>query len=73
MGIRKLTKKPLSPKVQEYLETFGHLPSQEAFKFKTKEELEELADLALSRNKPVKAWAERPNLKLGTVQDKYYQ
>jgi hypothetical protein len=70
----KLTFGPmkLTGNLKKYRETFGHLPSAEALKFKSKKELEEMAEVALMRNKPVKDWENRPNVKLGTGMDELY-
>ena len=55
-----IKREPMSPNLEKYREKFGHPPSPEAMKFKTTQELEDLAEIALLRNKPVKSWAERP-------------
>ena len=68
----KLGKPKLSPKVQEYRDTFGHLPSAEAMKWRTTEDLEIMAQVALMQNRPIKDWAERPNRVTGTVTDGWY-
>ena len=68
----KLGKPKLSPKVQEYRDKFGHLPSAEAMKWKTTEDLEIMAQVALMQNRPIKDWAERPNRVTGTVTDGWY-
>ena len=68
----KLKSVPLSPTLQRYVETFGHRPSREALKFKTPMELDQIAELALKRNKPVQSWLQRPNQRLGTLLDNYY-
>ena len=68
----KLKSVPPSPTIQKYVETFGHRPSREALKFKTPTELDQIAELALKRNKPVQSWLQRPNQKLGTLLDNYY-
>ena len=68
----KIQKPQYSPKVQEYKEKFGHPPSAEAQKWKTKAELESLAEMALKRGRPVKSWAERPSNLTGTVTDGWY-
>lgn len=70
----KLTFGPvkLTGNLKKYKETFGHLPSAEALKFRSKQELEEMAEVALLRNKPVKDWENRPKVKLGTRLDDLY-
>ena len=70
----KLTFGPakLSNNLKKYKEKFGHLPSPEALKFRSQVELEEMAEVALMRNKPVKDWENRPNVKTGTILDDLY-
>ena len=68
-----LTARKLTPKLAEYVETFGHRPSPETFKFRTPTEIEEMAELALMRKKPVKDWVTRPNRKTGTILDNLYK
>ena len=70
--IIKLGKPKLSPKVQEYRDRFGHLPSAEAMKWRTTEDLEMMAQVALMQGRPRKDWADRPNRKTGTVTDGWY-
>ena len=53
-----LKKQSLTPNLDKYQETFGHLPTLDQFKFKRLEELDEIARVALRRNKPVKAWTQ---------------
>ena len=67
-----LTAHEMTPKLAEYVETFGHRPSPEAFKFRTPAEIEEMAEVALMRKKPVKDWLTRPNRKTGTILDDLY-
>lgn len=71
----KLTFGPpkLTPNLKKYEEKFGHLPSPEALKFRSKEELEEMAEVALMRNKPVRDWQNRPNLNLESRLDDLYK
>ena len=73
MPVRELKQKPLSPAVQKYRETFGHLPAMESLKFLTPEELESKALQALKMGQPVKSWAERSKVKMGTNLDGFYQ
>ena len=70
----KLTFGPakLSNNLKKYKEKFGHLPSPEALRFRSKMELEEMAEVALMWNKPVKDWENRPNVKMGTILDDLY-
>ena len=63
---------PLPHNVQKYRDKFGHLPSIEAFKFLTSEQLDEVARTALEEDEPVAEWRDRPKLKTGTVLDKLY-
>jgi hypothetical protein len=58
--------------LQQYRDKFGHLPSREAQKFKSMEELNELAEMALTRGKPIRSWENRPNLTTGTLLDDFY-
>ena len=62
----------MTPRLAEYVETFGHKPSFEAYKYKTGAEIEEIADVALLRQKPVKSWANRPSEVTGTLLDDLY-
>ena len=70
----KLTFGPakLSNNLKKYKEKFGHLPSPEALRFRSKMELEEMAEVALMRNKPIKEWQNRPNVQTGTGLDELY-
>lgn len=72
--MKRRTLKPTKfpPNLQTYIDTFGHLPSREAQKFKSMEELDELAEMALRRGKPIRSWQNRPNLTTGTLLDEYY-
>ena len=70
--IIKLGKPKLSPKVQEYRDRFGHLPSAEAMKWRTTEDLEIMAQVALMQGRPRKDWSERANKVTGTVTDGWY-
>ena len=68
----KLGKPKLSPKVQEYRDRFGHLPSAEAMKWRTTEDLEIMAQVALMQGRPRKDWSERANKVTGAVTDGWY-
>lgn len=68
-----LTAHKMTPKLAEYVEIFGHRPSPETFKFRTPAEIEEMAEVALMRKKPVKDWVTRPNRKTGTILDNLYK
>lgn len=63
----------MTPRLAEYVETFGHRPAPEAYKFQTAAEIEEMADVALLRQKPVKGWANRPTMRTGTLLDDLYK
>jgi hypothetical protein len=69
---RKLKPTKFPPNLQTYIDTFGHLPSREAQKFKSMEELDNLAEYALRRGKPIRSWENRNNVKTGTLLDAYY-
>ena len=69
----RLTAPKMTPKLAEYVETFGHKPSFETYKYKTGAEIEEMADVALLRKKPVKSWANRPSELTGTLLDDLYK
>ena len=62
----------MTPKLAEYVQTFDHKPSFETYKYKTGAEIEEMADVALLRKKPVKSWANRPSRVTGTLLDDLY-
>ena len=68
----KFEQRQLTPHLAKYREIFGHLPSPEALKFRTTEQLEDLAEMALNKGKPIKAWEDRPNIKTGTILDDLY-
>lgn len=63
---------PISPKVREYLDQFGHLPSIEAAKFLTPDQIDSLAKEALEKGEPIAEWRDRPNQKTGTLLDDLY-
>jgi hypothetical protein len=65
-------KPKLSPKVQEYRDTFGLLPSAEAMKWRKTSEVEAMATEALQEGEPIEQWKNRPNIKTGTVTDGWY-
>ena len=67
-----LTPKKKTPALKKYVETYNHLPSPETLKFKSETEIEEMAEVALMRGKPVKEWAGRANRKTGTILDDLY-
>ena len=63
---------PLQPNVKRYLDRFGHLPSTEAMKFLTSENLDSIAKKALEENQPVPEWRDRETTKTGTRLDDLY-
>jgi hypothetical protein len=65
-------KPKLSPKVQEYRDTFGLLTSAEAMKWRKTSELEAMAAEALQQGEPIEQWKNRPHIKTGTVTDGWY-
>ena len=69
----KKESKFVGPNLKTYRETFGHLESPEAWKYKTPEEIDEIAKLALLRGKPEPTWANRGQNLIGSVSDGYYQ
>ena len=62
-----------TPNVDAYEKRFGHSPAIEAMKWMKTEELERVAGEALKADKPIKAWEERPYIKLDSVLDDYYK
>ena len=60
------------PNLQAYLDKFGHLPSREAQKFKTMEELDKLAELAPETGQTDPQLGEPKNVTTGTLLDEYY-
>ena len=71
----KIVIKPisLSPTIDEYEKAFGHPPSPEALQGMTLEEMDQLAEVALYKGKPVQEWEERPMTKYGSTVDKLYE
>ena len=63
---------PLTPNVKEYLDRFAHLPSIEASKFLTPQQIDDLAREALEKGEPIAEWRDRHLLKTGTILDKLY-
>ena len=72
MKVEFKPRSPLTPNVQKYLDRFGHLPSIEAAKFLTPEQVDDRAKRALDEGKPIPEWRDRPKLKTGTVLDLLY-
>ena len=60
------------PKVQAYIDKFGHGPAVEAFKFLTSEEIEAEAAGAIKRGEPIVSWRDRHKIKTGTALDSWY-
>ena len=67
-----IKKQFLSPALKRYEEKFGHPPSPEAIKFKSVNELNELAKNAILNNKAVLEWERRPFIKTGSILDELY-
>jgi len=64
---------PLTINVRRYRDKFGHLPSIEAAKFLTPDEIDDLAKNALEEGEPIAEWRDRPKLKTGTTLDLLYE
>ena len=65
-------KNPLPPNVQKYVDHFGHLPSMEAFKFLTPQQMDDIAAKALEEGQPIPEWRDRATMKTDTILDKLY-
>ena len=72
---RRITIKPVpeSPKVQEYIDLFGHRPAMEAYKFLSRDELDAKAAEAIERGEPVPFWRDRYKIKTGSLLDDLYK
>ena len=73
MQVTLKARTPLTENVQKYKETFGHLPSMEAMKHLTPENLDEVARKAVEDNQPIPEWRDRAITKTGTRMDDLYQ
>ncbi|NCF32528.1 MAG: hypothetical protein GWP50_03035 [Proteobacteria bacterium] len=60
------------PAVQAYAEKYGHLPSVEAFKFLSTDELEEQTARAIAEREPIADWRYRSRLRTGSSLDGWY-
>ena len=69
----KKDSKFVGPNVKKYQEVFGHQPSPEAWKYKTPEEVDQIAEMAVKRGKPEPTWANRGKNLNGSISDQYYQ
>ena len=63
----------LTINVRRYRDKFGHLPSIEAAKFLTSEQVDELAKTALEKDEPIPEWRDRATTETGTLLDKLYR
>ena len=73
MQVTLKARTPLTENVQKYKATFGHLPSMEAMKHLTPENLDEVARKAVEDNQPIPEWRDRAITKTGTRMDDLYQ
>jgi hypothetical protein len=69
MQVTLKAKTPLPKHVLIYNQTFGHLPSMEAMKHLTLENLDSIAKKAVEDNQPVLEWRDRATTKTGTRMD----
>jgi hypothetical protein len=72
MQVTLKARTPLPENVQKYKETFGHLPSIEAMKHLTPENLDAIAKKAVDIGEPIPEWRDRATTKTGTVMDELY-
>jgi hypothetical protein len=72
MQVTLKAKTPLPKYVLLYNRKFGHLPSIEAMKHLTPENLDEIARKAVEENKPIPEWRDREITKTGTRMDDLY-
>ena len=63
---------PLPKHVLMYKERFGHLPSIEAMKHLTPENLDSIAKKAVEDNQPILEWRDRATTKTGARMDDLY-
>ena len=73
MQVTLKAKTPLPKQVLIYNQKFGHLPSIEAMKHLTPENLDSIAKKAVEDNQPIPEWRDRATTKTGTVMDELYQ
>ena len=73
VAIRTIKKRNMSPMVDRYKEIFGHPPSLEAYKYRTREEREKMASDAIKACEPIPEWRDRPKARYGTILDKLYE
>ena len=72
MQVTLKARTPLTENVQKYKETFGHLPSIEAMKHLTPENLDAIAKKAVDKQEPIPEWRDRATTKTGTRLDDLY-
>ena len=72
MQVTLKARTPLPENVQKYKETFGHLPSIEAMKHLTPENLDAIAKKAVDIGEPIPEWRDRATTRTGTVMDELY-
>ena len=72
MQVTLKPKNPLPPNVQKYRDKFGHLPSIEAMRYLTSENLEKKKKKAVEDNQPIPEWRDRATTKTGTMMDELY-
>ena len=72
MQVTLKARTPLTENVQKYKETFGHLPSIEAMKHLTPENLDAIAKKAVDKQEPIPEWRDRATTKTGTRMDDLY-
>jgi hypothetical protein len=72
MQVTLKPKNPLPPNVQKYRDKFGHLPSIEAMRYLTSENLDSIAKKAVEDNQPIPEWRDRATTKTGTMMDELY-
>ena len=73
MQVTLKARTPLTENVQKYKETFGHLPSIEAMKHLTPENLDAIAKKAVDKQEPIPEWRDRAITKTGTRLDELYE
>ena len=73
MQVTLKAKTPLSKYVLIYNQKFGHLPSIEAMKHLTPENLDSIAKKAVDIGEPIPEWRDRATTKTGTMLDELYE
>ena len=72
MKINVPLKRNESPAVEMYRQTFGHGPAIESYKFLSQEEVDKIAEEAVSEGKPYAQWRDRRKTETGTHLDGLY-